>query len=553
MKKYMLASLAILAGFAASAQGFTDAYNLSQTELRGSARFMGMGGAFTALGADLSALNQNPAGIGMYRGSDIGLTLGVDINTNESSGDGLTDTNTFTRANLNSAGYVGTMIFGDNRDCSVSWGFSYNRLMRFDRQYNGAMSNMQTSLSNYVASFTNGVDPSKLWMSDSEGRELYPYDNWSANAPDWMSVLFYNSGMINSVPTTTSDGQVVETDVYAGLWEHGYSSGIADYSIREKGHADEYNFTIGGMIMNVVSWGIGVGITDLDFTREYWYGEQIDDANVPAYPLGFTSGTANRADLIAYQKVSGTGANFKFGAIIKPVQQFRIGLAVHTPTYYSFDVSSYGDTDFRFSIPNDPTYKFEGTEGTPWDDYSYRLHTPWKLMAGVAFVIGPKAILSADYEYDAYSDMKQKDNDGFDFTGNNDRISRFYRGTSNFRIGLEYRFTPQLSGRLGFNTQASAAGKELKDSNTDGSLTYVSTAGQDPSYEVHNSNTYITAGLGYRVNGFYFDLAYVHKHTTSELNAFTPFTDYDGGWSMAPSAKLTGNMSQIVATLGYRF
>lgn len=534
----------------ASAQSFSDAYTLSQTELRGSARFMGMGGAFTALGADLSALSLNPAGIGMYRGSDVGLTLGVDINTNESKGDGFEDNSTFVRANLNNAGYVGTFLLTD--DTSFSWGFSYNRLMRFDRQYNGPLSNMETSLSNYVASFTNGVDPSALWKSDPDGKQLYPYDNYSDNAPDWLSVLFYNSGMINSVPII-KDNVLYESPTYRGLWEHGRSSGVADYAIRDRGHADEYNITFGGMIKDVVSWGLGVGITDLSFEREYTYQETIEKANVPADPLGYREGTAKWSDLMAYQKVWGTGANFKVGVIVKPVHTFRIGLSVQTPTFYSLNSSSYADTEFNFSVPDDPNYSFKGTESTPWDNYSYKLNTPWKINTGVAFVLGQRAIVSADYEYAAYGDMKQKYDFGGNMTGNNDCISRFYKGSNTIRIGLEYRFTNQLSGRLGFNTSTTAAGKEFRDANSGEHLTYISTAGQIPSYETHNSTTYVTAGLGYRVNGFYFDLAYVHKRTSSELNAFTPFQDYDGLWSMAPSAKLTANMSQIVATIGYRF
>lgn len=552
MKKYIFGAMALIVGCGASAQSFSDSYTFSQTELRGTARFMGMGGAFTALGADLSSLSQNPAGIGMYRGSDIGATLGVDVNTNESVGDGIEDNNTFVRANLNNAGYVGTFLFGDNNSNSFSWGFTYNRLMRFDRRYNGALSNMETSLTNYVASFTNGVDPSDLWMSTPDGKELYPYDNYSADAPDWLSVLFYNSGMINSVPRTVN-GVSGETAQYRGLWEHDKSTGYSDYYIRDRGHADEYNITFGGMIMNVVSWGVGVGITDLSFERDYWYGEKIENANVPAYPLGFQTGNANRSDLYSYQKISGTGANFKFGLIFKPVQAFRLGFSIQTPTFYSLNSSSYGDTEFNFTVPGNQDYSFKGSEGTPWDDFSYKLNTPWKLNAGVAFVLGPRAIISADYEYDAYGDMKQKFDNGDYMEGNNSYISDFYRGTSTFRVGFEYRFTPQLSGRLGFNTSMSAARNEFKDANSGDYLTYISTAGQNPSYETHNSTTYITAGLGYRINGFYLDLAYVHKHTSAVLNAFTPFEDYDGYWSMAPSAKLTGNMSQIVATIGYRF
>ena len=60
-----------------------DNLRLSQTELRGTSRFQSMAGAFGALGGDLSSLTQNPAGIGVYRSSDVGLTLSLDINSTD--------------------------------------------------------------------------------------------------------------------------------------------------------------------------------------------------------------------------------------------------------------------------------------------------------------------------------------------------------------------------------------------------------------------------------------------------------------------------------------
>ena len=75
----------MLASMAAVAQSSIDAYTLSQGELRGTARFMSMAGAFTALGGDISTLNQNPAGIGVYRGSDVGLTLDINMMNSKTS------------------------------------------------------------------------------------------------------------------------------------------------------------------------------------------------------------------------------------------------------------------------------------------------------------------------------------------------------------------------------------------------------------------------------------------------------------------------------------
>ena len=566
MKKLIIPALALLPAAMATAQSPVDAMALSQTVLRGTARFMSMGGAFTALGADLSTLGQNPAGIGVYRGSDVGITFGIDINSNKTGWDGGNNTQNKTLFNVNNAGYVGTMAFGDNDQNTVSWGFSYNRLMRFNRTYTGGLSPMNSSLTNYIAGITNGVDPSLLWKTDSDGKQLYPYDNWDADAPDWMSILFYNSGMINP-ETFEENGHIYETDQYRGMWQHGGvdglgnrvnpSSGSANFTVQEKGHVDEYDINVGGSVMNILYWGIGVGITDLDFEQSYYYGEQIDRALVPASPAGYQLGTANRSDLYSFKKVSGTGANFKVGVIVKPVNEFRVGVAVHTPTYYSLSSSSIGDTSFNFS-PN-----FSGSEQTPWDDYNFKLNTPWKFMAGVAGVIGGRGIISLDYQYDAYGDMKLKNANGDDMIGNNNNIGKYYKGTNTIRVGAEFRVTPQFSLRAGYNYVSTSSKTEFENANSQSAngvpagqnttAMNISTAGFNPSYTVGHDTQSVSFGLGYKTGGFYFDMAYVYKHQTATFNAFTPFVDYDLAWATAPSAKLTDNRSQIVATIGYRF
>ena len=62
-----MASAFLLSGGAVFAQGEMDAYKFSQYVLSGTARYLGMGGAFGALGGDISAMGGNPAGLGIYR------------------------------------------------------------------------------------------------------------------------------------------------------------------------------------------------------------------------------------------------------------------------------------------------------------------------------------------------------------------------------------------------------------------------------------------------------------------------------------------------------
>ena len=85
MRKIYLATLMCAMPSLLMAQSAIDAYQLSQTDLKGTARFVSMGGAFGALGGDLSTLNQNPAGIGVYRSSEIGVTMDINIQGTKSN------------------------------------------------------------------------------------------------------------------------------------------------------------------------------------------------------------------------------------------------------------------------------------------------------------------------------------------------------------------------------------------------------------------------------------------------------------------------------------
>ena len=102
-----------------SAQSAIDAYSLSQGDLRGTARFMSMAGAFGALGGDLSTLNQNPAGIGVYRSSEIGVTVDFDIQSVTTQGN-FKDNNT--HVHCNNFGYVGSAFTGSELMPVFTWG-----------------------------------------------------------------------------------------------------------------------------------------------------------------------------------------------------------------------------------------------------------------------------------------------------------------------------------------------------------------------------------------------------------------------------------------------
>ena len=69
MKKHTLLFAAAITALTASAQETYLDGTLLKPQLSGTARYVGMGGAMEALGADISTIGTNPAGIGLFRHS----------------------------------------------------------------------------------------------------------------------------------------------------------------------------------------------------------------------------------------------------------------------------------------------------------------------------------------------------------------------------------------------------------------------------------------------------------------------------------------------------
>ncbi len=560
MKKSLFIAAAAAVPAIAMAQAGVDVAHLSELGMRGTARFMSMGGAFTALGGDLSTLGQNPAGIGIYRSSEVGITLDLNFQSFQASAPSMTDTHNQTRFNVNNFGYIGTMKLYSEATPTFSFGASYSRINSFDRVFKGNFNNLGgSSLSNYVAAFTNSLNPMGDGYSPYRdvdliwGSNYNPYDN----AP-WMSVLAYNSLIINN-GQENSNGQIS----FQGLMGDG-TTGSANFDIREKGHVDEYNITFGGNIYNTLYWGLGFGITDVDYTQWSYYGERLSNAYLSVRtdegPKDLyykdVPGTASYG-LTNYLHSSGSGFNVKFGLILKPINEFRIGIAVHTPTWYSMTDTYWGAIDYNMLpnngllAPNGEHYKNEADNVVANDSYDnfhdYHLRTPWRIMVGAAGVIGGKAIISADYEYRG-TNMQLSDVNNNEYVDVSDEIKTYYKGVNIFRVGAEYRVTPQLSLRAGYSYESSPVKQWVANDGEN-----IQFAGTIPSYSFNKATQYITAGLGYRVGRFAIDLAYVNKHRESTWHAYSPIVAEGTVVMDSPQATVKSNYNQLVLSLGYKF
>jgi len=523
---FFTAIIGLSFGIQVSAQSEIDALNLSRNELTGTARSVSMGGAFGALGGDISAIAINPAGIGVYKSSEIVAT--VDFRNSKSKAElnaGSSDKSKF-KFDLDNFGLVGVFPMNNDVVPLINFGFTYNKLKSFDRKYNLSGKNMETSLTDFMARrATNSYeDVGKGW------------DNPNV---DWMGKIGYEGYLIN--PDANN--------VYGSILYDGEKVNN-NLSVREKGSINSFDFNAGTTFADIVSFGVTISMTDIDYKMESGYSEDFFEATNKE---GF--------ELYNTLKTEGTGYQVKVGAIIKPINELRIGVAYHSPTWYemtNYHWASLYSTEKHIidDNNNEGAIVDRGWVDTP-DRYAredYDFKTPDKWIFSLAGIIGQTAIISLDYELTNYKNsMRFRDvSKGSYFDGQNSYIKDDFRNASAVRVGAEVRFTPQLSGRVGYSWVQSPYNDNLKDFETI-ETSYRSTI---PHYIVEGDTHYITYGLGYKFTpNFYADIAFVMKNQKDDLYSFPKYYDPDNGDLLVDNykAKLKNNVFSGLVTLGYRF
>lgn len=574
MKKICFMAVTLAIPLMADAQSAIDGFRFSQPDMKGTARYMGMAGAFGALGGDLSSISTNPAGLGVYRRNELGITMDLDLQSATSESQGVKSTQDQTKFLLNNVGGVASWNLMNATMPNVNVGFTYNRAASFNSHYVGTVPQLRNSMTNYIAGVSNNEGVTVADVSpiiDTDGYVTFdPYNpNDGGFAAPWLSILGYHSYFI----TPTGDD---DQPNWIGQWGAN-TSGSGAFDVTTTGGANEYNLAVGGNVANKVFWGLDFGIVDLDYSMTSRWGENLINAVVDN-PEGTANCDANWAMTNIYN-VSGTGYNVKVGLIYRPIQELRLGLSFASPTWYSINESYMAYTNFNYNvaIPSLQQNRAVTNDGQLGLN-SYNFRTPWRLTASAAGVIGRNLIISADFEWQRYNKMRFYNGGGgyYDYDygyddgwgwdayyapaqkaspynvyndpwyATNADIEDYYCHTATIRVGAEYRITPRFSVRAGYAHVSSPVRKEAKD----GSM-LIYTSGTLTNYKMDNSTDYITCGLGYNFDHFYIDGAFVHKRLGSEFHAYTP--DPANPQIPSPTSKLTFSNNQIVLSAGVRF
>ena len=399
MKK--LVYLLLIAGIfsvEANAQNEIDALRYSRLNYSGSARFVSMGGAFGALGADFSTLSHNPAGIGLYRSSEISFTPSVFISRTETTLNGNFRDDSRYNFNLGNVGivmaYTPTLRNPNTLWKNIQFGFGLNRMANFNNRVNIESDNLESSyLSSYV-NFAKGVHPEDLSAFDTK----LAYDTellFVVDSANWIYGIDKPNGGVNQRK-----------------------------SIDSKGSINEMVFSLGANYNDRLYIGATVGIPSI----RYIENSTLTETALPGDQTVFNSMT--RTD---YLETTGTGFNFKFGLIFRATDWMRLGAAVHTPTFYSSMSDSYGST-LKAKYDNGFTVS-KSADGV----YDYELTTPMRAIGSLGFIVGKSGVISADYEYVDYTTARLRAPD-YDFHDENGNIRDNYNEAHNLRFGTEWRY-----------------------------------------------------------------------------------------------------------------
>lgn len=518
---------------AAAAQNQYDALRFLGDDINGTARFVGMGGAMSSLGADLSTISTNPAGIGMYRSNDLALSFSFNANKAQSDFGGSKMNESRNRASFDQVGFVWSTKIGNKTNMRyLNFGFNYHKRANFNRQFASKGNLNGNSLTWQMAEMIDGAG---YYNTSNDFNGLLdannPYTSADFYGTPYLAAMGARTGLVDA--NWNDAGEI--TSIY------GWNGIDGEYFSRETGAVNEYDFNLSFNFQDRVYLGATLGVYDIDYKRYSSYGETLEDG-------------ASNADFTLNNTYSteGTGLDLKLGVIVRPFEYspFRFGLAVHTPVWYNMSdlYTSSLTTNLAIAGQNSISYTENLADYLSGGVYSwdYRMITPWRFNVSMGTIVGGIMALDAEYEFENYSSTKLQDNEGFDLNGGA-AISETLKGVHSFRVGMETKLTNAFSVRAGYNFRSAPV---MEDSFKN--IPATDETRTDAEYMNLKSRQAVSVGLGYRGKLIYADVAYKYDFYKGDFYAFDPGID-DNGNLMLPATKVNNDRHQVLFTLGVHF
>ena len=464
------------------AKSFSTAYSTS------SPRMQAMGGVHSTLGADISSISGNPAGLGFYNRSEVAVGIGYVSSTTES--------NYLSESSSKSNSFVQLPIFGlvlgSPAELSASqwhgsFGIGFTRQVIFAQPISISGVNNRSSLLDKFIEKANDKGATGQSLDD----EFNSYSK-TADSPE---AVAYQAYLINpNAKTGGAPFQRYEANLPTS------QLGTAD----NEGALSQWDISYGASYLNKFYLGLGLHFSKINATSTtFWQEEFIGANNV--------SGLTYQEKLVN----TGSGLSATLGMIYKLNSNLRVSFALNTPMFFDQMNERYDATLIPkvYGIPsfdskgNPITITRVGAVKLTPNEFTYQLTTPFKLSGGAAYFFGKRGLLSLDLEYVNYPGMQVSsvelsaaDNINFE-NKYNGQTKKNFQSALNLKLGTEIRLSANFNLRGGVATWGNSYA---------------------PTYDSIDRTVFqISGGLGYRANQFYIDLT-AYQRTSKE--AFTPYT-----------------------------
>ena len=525
------------------AQTQYDAARIANTELNGTARFVGMGGAMGALGADISVIGTNPAGIALFRSHNVSTSFGFNKNMTSSTFNGTKVSDSRTKASYDQVGFVYSNKIGNKTNLRyLNFGFNYHKAANFNRQFSSKGALNGSSLSWQMADMMLGAGYGSQESYDDVLDAENPYTSEYFYGTLFLGMMGARTGLVDGF--TDKDG-------FNML---GWNGDMGEYYSREEGGINQYDFNMSFNVKDRYYFGVTLGVYDVNYNRYSSYSETLLDDN------GADNGNFT---LNNWFSTNGTGYDLKFGFIARPFEYspFRVGFAIHTPVWYMLTDRYTATLDTDVLAMPEPYTENLSQYLNPDYVWDYRMRTPWKFNVNMGTTFSGVLAVGAEYEYSDYSYISYKDYNGYDLSSSNVATDKYLKGVHTLKLGMEAMLTPSFSFRAGYNYVTSAF--------KDGSARYIPNVETlqdkyiwfdetrtDPEYHNIKARNTITLGLGYSGRVVYADVAYKYDFYKSYFFMFDDYKFATDGVTVVDrnnSALVDHNRHQVLFTVGCRF
>lgn len=509
MYRIILLSGLLILGLRSHSQNDVDAIRYSRYGINGTSRFMGLGGAFGAIGADLSCAAYNPAGLALYRKGEITFSGGLRTTNNEG-------------------------IINSKSSSISNAGFAFNNFGIL-----GGWEAKNDKESRNIISFTNSQTMNFLGKT-----RMSSYTNNSSILKDMQNIANASNGNLNSFYEGMAyDAYLLDNDTVTGFYNSLVDTKRTVKQTRDivtSGKINELNFSYAYAYKDEFYFGMSLGLPRLEYTSTTTHVEADDKDSMRigytspnTYTTTYSGGLANlhsdyydrlgfnSLNYTEYFKTKGSGVNLKIGGIARVNDNFRLGLYYHTPTIYTLKDEYYNSISASYDKkPSSPDVVKDPKEG---GYFNYKIITPSRISANAAIIVGQLAAIGIDYEMVNYKNASLSSGEVADFAGVNAVIKNKYKPGHNIRVGTEFNMKPVMV-RFGYNMQGSPFGDVFTGS------------------FVRNS---FSVGAGFRTkNNLYFDFVWVKTISNEDYYFFN---------TIEQKANIKYNATNVSATVGIKF